>query len=106
MPMISAMMVMTTSNSTSVNPRWARSAERRALAKLRMPTPSADDLADRQKRRHHRYDEAADDNRNRDDRGRSGDPDHAVETALQLGFVEFRDASREHRQLPCFLTQT
>src|SRR5258707_15371277 len=109
MPMISAMIVMTTSSSTSVKPRSPRGAGRRLasrrLAKVRMPTLSADDLADGKKRRHHRYDQPADDDRDGDDRGRPDDAHHAIEAALKLGFVELRDPSGEHRQLSRFLAQ-
>src|SRR5262245_66268200 len=100
MPMISAMMVMTTSNSTSVKPRWLRGARRCFLSHVamrRMPLP--DDLADREERRHYRHDQPADDDADRDDGRRPGDSDDAIEAALQLRLVELRDAPGEHRQL-------
>src|SRR4051812_1847724 len=107
MPMISAMMVMTTSNSTSVKPRWPRAA-------FRLPSSHVvtrrialtDDLADGEQRCHHRHDQSADDDRDRDDRRRARDGDNAVERTLQLGLVKFGDPRGEHRQLSRFLSKT
>src|SRR5947209_366240 len=102
MPMISAMIVMTTSSSTSVNPRCPL-ALRRIRCNLFPPMPMLEllphHLADGEQRRHHRDDQAADDDRDEDDRGRSDDADYAIEAALQLRLIEFRDARGEHRQL-------
>src|SRR5262245_42985728 len=106
MPMISAMIVMTTSSSTSVKPRASRSrAANFPTPRLVMYVPSAHNLTDREKRGHHRHDQAADDDRNGDDRRRPDDADDAVEAALELGLVEFSDASGEHRQLTCLFAQ-
>jgi len=32
-------------------------------------------------------------------------PDYAIERALQLGFVEFGNPARQHRQLPRFIAE-
>ena len=47
----------------------------------------------------------ADDDRDGDDRGRPDDADDAIEAALQLRLVEFRDAPGEHRQLAGLFAQ-
>src|SRR5215470_7306687 len=98
--MISPMIVMTTRISTRVKPRSARRDRRRSQrAGIRKPVirvlprrirlgASFDDLADRQQRGHDRDDEAADDDADGYDRQGSGNADHTVETALQLGLEE------------------
>src|ERR1700720_319759 len=113
--MISPMIVMTTRISTSVNPRSSRRARRRTQrAGIRKPVIRVlprgmrlfDDLADRQQRGHERDDEPADDDADGYDRQRSGNADHPIETALQLGLEELGHAAGQHRQLSRLLTQT
>src|SRR5262249_57782707 len=99
--MIKPMIVMTTRISTSVKPRSSRRGRRRSQrAGMRKPVIrvlprrprvdlSFDDLADRQQRGHDRDDEAADDDADGYDRQRSGNADHPIETAFQLGPDEF-----------------
>src|SRR5689334_1940597 len=103
--MISAMMVMTTSSSTSVKPRSSRArcrhCDRVATRRMRLP----DDLTDREERGHHRHDQSADDDADHDDRRRPRDADDAIEAALQLCFVELSDAPGEHRKLTRLLAQ-
>src|SRR4051794_37647948 len=96
------MMVMTTRISTSVKPaspprrpacfrRLPRSLS--GIPRVPPPADSADDLADRQQRRHHRHDQSADHNADDNDRRRSRNADDAVERTLQLRLVEFGNAA-------------
>src|SRR4051812_43414004 len=111
MPMISAMIVITTRSSTSVNPRCPRAALPRLFSShfetRRMRTfDLSDDLADGQKRRHHRDDESTHNDADGHDRGGPGDSDDAIEAALELRLVELGDPRGEHRQLTRLLAQT
>src|ERR1700744_1246024 len=99
--MISPMMVMTTSISTSVKPRWPSSSSTGAAVKtsgvlsdIMMNRPVldlVDELRDRQQSGHDRHDQSADDRADGDDGERAYNADDAVEAALQFGFVEFGD---------------
>src|SRR5262249_19375143 len=67
---------------------------------------SFNDLADRQQCGHDRDDEAADHDADGYDRQRSGNADHAVETALQLRLEELGHPAAEHGELSRLLTET
>src|SRR5262249_55641029 len=116
---IGPMSVITPRFPTSVKPRSLRRARRRTRRtkigkplirvlprRMRLDLNSFDDLADRQQRGHDRDDEAADDDADGYDRQRSGNADHTVETALQLGLEELGRPAGQHRQLSRLLTQT
>src|SRR5215471_5198168 len=109
--MMSAMMVMTTSISTSVKPASRLRRERLdatcdselcGFAMLNLPF-STDDLTDRKKSSHDRNDKAPDDDTDRDDGQRADDRHHAIEAALQLGLVEIGNPCGQGRQLPRLL---
>src|SRR6267154_850527 len=111
MPMISAMIVITTKSSTSVKPRSPRAAFPRFRSsqfetRRMQATILSDDLADGQKRRHHRHDEPAHNDADGDDRRGSGNSDDTIETALELRLVELGDPGGEHRQLTRLFAQT
>src|SRR5207248_10469375 len=112
--MIRPIMVMTTRISTSVKPSSSRRLRRRRPSlgpnienpiMTRSPLLSSDNLGHRQERCHNRYDQAADHDADRDDRQRTDDSDHPIETALQLGLVEIGYAACQHRQLSCLFAQ-
>src|SRR5208337_5284575 len=65
----------------------------------------SDDLVDRKQRRHHRYDEPADNNTDYDDREGPDDPDGAIQASAQLRLIEFGDSPCQHRQLTGILPQ-
>src|SRR5215469_12348134 len=115
--MIRAMMVMTTSISTSVKPPSRLRRERRDAtstdvwfselrvadrAMLNLPF-STDDLTDRKQSSHDRNDKAPDDDTDRDDGERADDRYDAIEAALQLGLVEIGNPPGQARQLPRLL---
>src|SRR5260370_14973038 len=117
--MIRPMMVMTTSISTSVKPRWPRIRERRRLAEpicvsecfilepvVCHPTTSSDDLGDGEQSGHDGNDDTANDNADGNDSERADDANHPVEDALQLRLVKLCDAGRKRRHLAGFLTDT
>src|SRR5258706_754854 len=117
--MMRPMMVMTTSISTSVKPRWPRIRERRRLAEpicvsecfilepvVCHPTTSSDDLGDGEQRGHDGNDETADDDADGNDSERADDANHPVETALQFRLVKLRNAGRERRHLAGFIADT
>src|SRR3984885_2064201 len=59
----------------------------------------ANQLSDRQQRGHDRHDQPADHGADGDNGKRPDDANDAIEAALQLCFVEFRDPGRQRRQL-------
>src|SRR3954470_8395574 len=114
--MIRPMMVITTRISTSVKPcspclaacrRLSLLLPRKLRIFMRCPSfGSLDDLAHRKKRCHYRDDQPTYHDADRNDRGRTADPDHAVEAALQLGLVELGNTAAEHRQLSGLFAQS
>src|SRR5262245_61462999 len=84
---------------------WSRSS-RPSRPRLKTPHVSPHDLGYRQKRGHHRHDQPADDDADRDDGQWSDDPDDAVEAALQLGLIKVGDAARKRRQLAGLFAQS
>src|SRR5580704_10355876 len=112
--MIRPMMVMTTSISTSVKPasplRSAAATLRPCWARLMciFLSPlerSADELAYRNQRRHHRDDQASDHQADGDNSSRTGNSNQPVERPLQLGLIEFGHPAGQDRQLPGFVTE-
>src|SRR3974377_595649 len=114
--MMRPMMVMTTSISTSVKPRWPRIRERRRLAgpicvsECFMLGPvvyhlmtSSDDLGYGEEGGHDGNNEAADDDADRNNSKRADDCHHPVKTALQLRLVKLGNPRRQGRHLAGFL---
>src|SRR5882762_11818589 len=117
--MMRPMMVMTTSISTSVKPRWPRIRERRRLAEpicvsecfiaepvVCDPTTSSDDLGDGEERGHDGNNKTADDDADGNDGERADDAHRPIETALQLRLVKLGDAGRQRGHLAGFLADT
>src|SRR5258708_35326381 len=117
--MMRPMMVMTTSISTRLKPRWPRIRERRRLAEpicvsecfilepvVCHPTTSSDDLGDGEQGGHDGNDETADDDTDGNDGKRTDDANHPVEAALQLRLVELCNAGRKRGHLAGFLADT
>src|SRR5216684_659416 len=117
--MMRPMMVMTTSISTSVKPRWPRIRERRRLAEpicvsecfilepvVCHPTTSSDDLGDGEQGGHDGNNETADDDADGNDGKRADDANYPVEAALEFRLVKLFDAGRKRRHLAGFLADT
>src|SRR6266404_5553044 len=107
--MMRPMMVITTSISTRVNPRWpvstsppcAGNTENRPWRFsdfMMTPIPDlTDKLSNRQQRGHDRYDQPTYDRADGDDGERPDDADDPIEAALQFLFVKFGDPARQRR---------